>query len=118
LEIDRLVNQGLSAAEIADRIGCKLGTLRVKCSQCGISLRPHSVSGARSEPPSRLRLTLSLGAAMRLRKQAKKEGTSSAKLATEILEVIVRDDLFGAILGRNTTGRVVIAPKYPKRRAG
>jgi hypothetical protein len=55
---------------------------------------------------------------MRLRKQAKKEGTSSAKLAAEILEVIVRDDLFGTLLGRNRTGRVAIAPKNPKRRAG
>jgi hypothetical protein len=37
-----LVNQGRSAAEIADEIGCTLGTLRVRCSQLGISLRPRT----------------------------------------------------------------------------
>lgn len=34
-----LVEQGRSAAEIADEMGCTLGTLRVRCSQLGISLR-------------------------------------------------------------------------------
>jgi transposase-like protein len=34
-----LVDNGRSAAEIASEIGCTLGTLRVRCSQYGISLR-------------------------------------------------------------------------------
>ena len=34
-----MVEQGRSAAEIAVEIGCTLGTLRVRCSQLGISLR-------------------------------------------------------------------------------
>jgi len=34
-----LVDHGRSAAEIASEIGCTLGTLRVRCSQLGISLR-------------------------------------------------------------------------------
>jgi hypothetical protein len=34
-----MVEQGRSAAEIADEMGCTLGTLRVRCSQLGISLR-------------------------------------------------------------------------------
>jgi hypothetical protein len=38
-QVKSLVNQGASAAAIADEIGCTLGTLRVKCSQLGISLR-------------------------------------------------------------------------------
>jgi DNA-binding CsgD family transcriptional regulator len=37
--VTRLVNQGRSAAEIADELGCTLGTLRVRCSQHRISLR-------------------------------------------------------------------------------
>src|SRR5436190_4624869 len=32
-------DQGLSVSEMADRIGCTSGTLRVKCSQLRISLR-------------------------------------------------------------------------------
>src|SRR6516225_3440566 len=34
-----LVDEGRSAAEIASEMGCTLGTLRVRCSQHGISLR-------------------------------------------------------------------------------
>jgi hypothetical protein len=34
-----LVDHGRSAAEIASEMGCTLGTLRVRCSQLGISLR-------------------------------------------------------------------------------
>ena len=34
-----LVDNGRSAADIASEIGCTLGTLRVRCSQYGISLR-------------------------------------------------------------------------------
>ena len=37
--VTSLVDQGRSAAEIAGEIGCTLGTLRVRCSQLGISLR-------------------------------------------------------------------------------
>jgi len=38
-QIPALIDRGLSTAEIADAIGCTVGTLRVKCSQNGISLR-------------------------------------------------------------------------------
>ena len=34
-----LVDEGLSAREIADRVGWTIGTLRVRCSQLKISLR-------------------------------------------------------------------------------
>ena len=37
--IASLVDHGHSAAEIASEMGCTLGTLRVRCSQLGISLR-------------------------------------------------------------------------------
>jgi hypothetical protein len=43
--IPGLVGQGWSAAEIADELGCSLGTLRVRCSQFGISLRRRPVGG-------------------------------------------------------------------------
>ena len=38
-KIPFLLDQGLGAAEIADAVGCTVGTLRVRCSQMGISLR-------------------------------------------------------------------------------
>jgi hypothetical protein len=43
--VTSLVDQGLSAAEIATEIGCTLGTLRVRCSQLGISLRRRTTGG-------------------------------------------------------------------------
>jgi hypothetical protein len=42
-----LVDHGRSAAEIASELGCTLGTLRVRCSQHGISLR--RATGSRKE---------------------------------------------------------------------
>src|ERR1700730_12943813 len=38
-QISPWVDEGFSAFEIAEKIGCSLGTLRVRCSQLGISLR-------------------------------------------------------------------------------
>jgi hypothetical protein len=46
--VTSLVDQGLSAVEIATEIGCTLGTLRVRCSQLGISLRRRA-TGSRKE---------------------------------------------------------------------
>jgi len=43
-----LVDHGRSAAEIASELGCTLGTLRVRCSQHGISLRRRA-TGSREE---------------------------------------------------------------------
>jgi hypothetical protein len=43
-----LVDEGRSAAEIASELGCTLGTLRVRCSQHGISLRRRAI-GSREE---------------------------------------------------------------------
>jgi len=47
--VTSLVNQGRSPAEIASEIGCTLGTLRVRCSQLGISLRRRATR-SREEP--------------------------------------------------------------------
>ena len=44
-----LVDEGLSAQEIADRVGWSVGTLRVRCSQLKISLRrPYVPCGSGS----------------------------------------------------------------------
>ena len=42
--ITSLVDQGRSAVEIASELGCTLGTLRVRCSQHGISLRRRATN--------------------------------------------------------------------------
>jgi DNA invertase Pin-like site-specific DNA recombinase len=48
-EIRSLVAQGRSRAEIASNVGCTVGTLRVRCSQQGISCdggKLHSSMGS------------------------------------------------------------------------
>src|ERR1700736_6656163 len=47
-QVKTLVKEGVSAAEIAGRMGCTLGTLRVRCSQFGISLRRVAAHGRKS----------------------------------------------------------------------
>ena len=45
-DIPTFLEQGLSIAEIASRIGCTVGTLRVKCSKLGISLSRRNIDRA------------------------------------------------------------------------
>jgi len=45
--IEPWVDQGLSANEIARKIGCTTGTLRVRCSHAHISLRRRANGGGR-----------------------------------------------------------------------
>jgi len=77
-EIAGLIQQGMSAAEIAERIGCKVGSLRVRCSQHGISLRRRNGSLAKSKNESRVRLTILLreATADALTRRGKKSGMS------------------------------------------
>ena len=110
-----LLAQGMKAPAIADRLGCKLGTLKVRCSQAGISLRvPKEVKVVplvplvpAPKPPKQKRsyafalpttLQLSRVAMSRLRQRAEAIGVNEAKLASDLLEVIARDDLYDAVL--------------------
>ena len=110
--IPMLVQQGLSAETIAARLGCTVGTLRVRCSQAKISLRVPKVVKVvplvpALKPPKQKRLhgfalptTLQLSrvAMSRLRQHAEAIGVSEAQLASDLLEVIARDDLYDAVL--------------------
>ena len=97
--IPALVEQGLRKADIAARLGCKESTLKVRCSIAGISLRPRSGGRKRTErrackPP----FSLSQEALAGLRFRASAMGCSEAQLASDLLEVIARDDLYDAVL--------------------
>ena len=117
--IPGLVQQGLDAEAVAARLGCKVRTLRVRCSQAQISLRvPKEVKvvqlvpAPKPEPtksPKQKRsyvfalpttLQLSRVAMSRLRQRAKAIGVSEARLARDLLEVIAQDDLYDAVLDR------------------
>jgi hypothetical protein len=92
--IPALIEQGLRRADIAERLGCKASTLQVRCSNAGISLRRRK----RLELRAGSQLTLSHEAVAGLRACAAARGCSEAQLASELLEVIARDDLYDAVL--------------------
>ncbi|MGA9455510.1 MAG: hypothetical protein WBV43_08570 [Pseudolabrys sp.] len=112
-----LVQQGMTTEAIAARLGCKVGTLKVRCSQAQISLRvPREakvvplvslVPASPAEPPQSKRcfafavpttLELSRVAMSRLRQRAEANGMNEAAFITKLLEVIAQDDLFDAVL--------------------
>jgi hypothetical protein len=99
-EIAGFVQQGMSPAEVAERIGCKVGTLRVRCSQHGISLRRRNGGMAKAKQESRVRLTVLLLEATvdALQRRSKKMGMSRTMFAASLIEHIVRDDLYAAVL--------------------
>ena len=119
--IPTLVEQGLNTEAIAARLGCKVSTLKVRCSQAQISLRvPKEVKVVPlvplvpvlspvkpPEPPKQKRsyafalpttLQLSRVAMSRLRQRAEAIGVNEAQLASDLLEVIAQDDLYDAVL--------------------
>jgi hypothetical protein len=99
--IAALVDQGFSAAEIADEIGCALGSLRVRCSEHGISLRRSArFAPERRECPARLVINISRSAALALQRQAGNDRMSAAQLAAMLLEAVVRDNLYEAVIDR------------------
>jgi hypothetical protein len=97
-QIESLVAEGLSAKEIADRIGCKLGTLRVKCSQFRISLRRSVSTKTKDNCARRLVITLAEETAFDLELHAAKKGMSRTNLAAALLEAIARDNLYNAVI--------------------
>ena len=115
-QIETWLNEGLCAAAIAEKIGCTLGTLRVRCSQYGISLRrkksPGAAVGCSSHPASQtrgdlptklLRIHMAKPTVNNLRSRAAQKGISESTLAVVLLESIVRDDLFEAVLDEDST---------------
>jgi hypothetical protein len=111
VEIRGWVDEGLIAAEIAERIGCSLGTLRVRCSQLHIPLRrPRSIAQSIKQKILRQKtncehteLTLSLPNVTidRLRQHAALRGTSEIGLAATLLEAVAQDSLYDAVLDEN-----------------
>ena len=92
--IPALLKQGMTKTEIAAMYGVKLGTLKVVCSKRGISLRK---GGPR---PRRTRSTLPLsdGVLKSLSEAARAMGRDTARLANDLLEKIVNDNLYKAVL--------------------
>ena len=101
--IPALLDQGKTKTEIAAMWGVKLSTLKVFCSQRGISLRKGG--------PRKLVLPLSDDVLKSLRDAARRLGKGSAEwLASELLRKIVSDDLYMAVLDEEATPDRSVTP--------
>jgi hypothetical protein len=92
--IPTLIEQGMTKAEIAAMCGVTPGTLAVQCCRHGVSLRK---GGSR---PRRIRSTMPLSDSVfkSLHKAARAMGRDTAQLANDLLEKIVNDNLYKAVL--------------------
>jgi len=96
--IPEMVEQrGMRAHDIAKTLGCKISTLKVRCSQARISLRPPGSRGGRPSSDERtIRLNRTVLALLQNRAAA--TGKTETALARELIEVIARDNLYDAVL--------------------
>ena len=109
--IPALLLEGTTKAEIAAMYGVTLGTLVVLCSQRGISLRRGGSLPKRTKLPRRTNLTLpdeplplSDGVLKSLSEAARAMGKdSTARLVSDLLEKIVSDGLYKAVLDEEAT---------------
>jgi hypothetical protein len=113
--IPGLLEQGLCTAEIAAMYGVTLGTLAVFCSQRGISLRRKGRPRKRKLVLSGEPLPLSNDVLKSLREAARSLGKGSTeRLVSDLLEKIVSDDLYKAVLDEEATpDRPVTDPTSP-----
>src|SRR4029078_4113066 len=96
--IPEMVAQGgMRADDIAEKLGCNLGTLKVRCSQAKISLRPPGSRRGRPRIDERT-IRLSGDALALLQRRAAASGKTETALARQLLETIARDDLYDAVL--------------------
>ena len=101
--IPALLKQGKTKTEIAAMFGVKPSTLKVFCSQRGISLRKGG--------PRKLVLPLSDNVLKSLREAARSLGKGSTeRLVSDLLEKIVSDDLYKAVLDEEATPDRPVTP--------
>jgi hypothetical protein len=91
--IPDMVQSGMDASDIAEHLGCSKATLKVRCCQAGISLR---VPGYRRSRSGRIIFPGEL--MQELTEKAQEYGMSENELARIILKIVIKDDLFDAVL--------------------
>ena len=97
--VPTLLAQGMDRKEIAALFGVTPASLQVLCSNRGISLR----RGGRRTPRRSLSLAdaaldLNKTTLVALREKARAMGVNEVRLVTDLLETIVSDNLYGAVL--------------------
>ena len=97
--VPALLEQGLDRTRIAALFGVTPASLQVQCSRRGISLR----QGGRRTPLQNLsladaRLDLNRTTMVALREKARSMDVNEVRLVSDLLETIVTDDLYSAVL--------------------
>ena len=97
--VPALLEQGLNRTKIAALFGVTPASLQVQCSRRGISLR----QGGRRTPLRDLsladaKLNLDNAIMIALREKARSMGVDEVRLVSDLLETIVTDDLYSAVL--------------------
>jgi len=98
-QVPRWVASGQTAQEISARIGCTPGTLRVRCSRAGISLRRHRRDPApKSIRPQQMSVRLPRSIMSIIQTHAERKGITAEMLAASLLGKIAEDNLVDAVL--------------------
>ena len=95
--IPQLMAEGLSKLQIAERFGCTVNTLQVKCSHRGISLRPLALKRNRPLKYQKL-IQLDPDVIRMYDDTAEAKGLTTKELVNNLLTVIAKDGLIDAVL--------------------
>jgi len=98
-QVSRWVASGQTAQEISARIGCTPGTLRVRCSRAGISLKQRRRDPApKSTRPRQMSVRLPCSIMSIIQTHAERKGITAEMLAASLLGKIAEDNLVDAVL--------------------
>src|SRR3974390_1295660 len=96
--IPGLIQSGFNKHQIAERFGCKVGTLTVKCCQRKISLRTPDKLGSKVRGKSGRNVHLKAEIIKLYETEAADRGVSPKLMVQQLLEIIAKDNLFNAVL--------------------
>jgi hypothetical protein len=94
-QIRLMLSMGKNTAQIAQELECDVASLRMACSREGIPLRSKS-----SDDLFSIKIDLTANVSDFLRREARIRGRSSSELAAEIIDAVVGDKLFSAVLDK------------------
>ena len=98
--IPGLIAEGKTTIEIAALFGVTPGTLRVYCSNRDISLRKGGKQLVAKRVAKRQPAVAEAIQIVSLRLEAKARGISDLDLVSQLIEIIVKDKLYDAVLGK------------------
>jgi hypothetical protein len=98
--IPGLIAEGKTTIEIAALFGVTPGTLKVYCSNRDISLRRGGKQRVAERIAKRQPAVAEAMQIVSLRLEAKARGISDLDLVSQLIEIIVKDKLYDAVLGK------------------